>query len=600
MAPTQETTPERRFRLWPGVIAVSVQWLLWFVVPAVVPEATVMGFYSAMLGGVAVLVWWAFFSRVPHLERWGAVVLAFAAMAVTPRFLDTSVATAAMGMLFKLYAVPVLSAVLVGWALLGRRMAVWPRRAVLAAAILSACAIFTLFRTEGVMGNFRSQLAWRWTRSPEQRLLAEAASQPAPPPAPEPAPSQPKAGPAAAATPLPAPPAALTRTAGSAWPGFRGPHRDSVVTGTRIRTDWSVAPPKVLWRRAVGPGWSSMAVAGGLVYTQEQRGESEVVACYDAATGKPVWTHPDATRFYESNGGAGPRATPTVHEGRVYTFGATGLLNALDAATGAIVWKRNAAADTSEKVPGWGFSSSPLVVDDLVIVAASGRLAAYSLATGDQRWLGPDGGVSYASPHLVTIDGMSQVLLLAQPGVISVSSASGSVLWKHAWPAEFASLQPTAMDNGELLVTTSGAGAGLGVRRLAVTHSPEGWATRELWTSTGLKPYFNDLVVHKGHAFGFDGGILSSIDLADGKRTWKGGRYGYGQMILLADQDLLLVVTEEGELALVAATPDRFNEIARIPALEGKTWNHPAVSGDLLLVRNGQEMVAFRLPVAGS
>src|SRR4029079_11158823 len=141
--------------------------------------------------------------------------------------------------------------------------------------------------------------------------------------------------------------------------------------------------------------------------------------------------------------------------------------------------------------------------------------------------------------------------------------------------------------------------AEMGVRRIAVAHGPGGWTAEERWTSVGLKPYFNDVVVQEGHAVGFDGSLLACIDLADGKRTWKGGRYGHGQVILLAEQGLLLVVSEKGELALVAATPEQFRELARFPAIEGKTWNHPVLVGEVLVVRNDQEMAAFRLSPAG-
>src|SRR5690242_5411966 len=175
------------------------------------------------------------------------------------------------------------------------------------------------------------------------------------------------------------------------------------MSGVRIDSYWSATPPVQMWHRSVGPGWSSFAVRGDLFYTQEQRGDSEVVACYKASTGEPVWTHRGAARFFESNGGAGPRATPTLSNGRVYTFGATGILNALDAGTGAVVWSRNVASDTGAQVPFWGFSSSPLVIGDEVIVAPAGQLVAYEAGTGNKRWVGPAGGGSYSSPQLVTI-----------------------------------------------------------------------------------------------------------------------------------------------------------------------------------------------------
>jgi outer membrane protein assembly factor BamB len=371
-----------------------------------------------------------------------------------------------------------------------------------------------------------------------------------------------------------------------------------VVRGVRIATDWSQKPPVEMWRRPIGPGWSSFAVSGDVFYTQEQRGDEESVACYKMSTGEPVWRHRDAARFWESNGGAGPRGTPTLHHGRVYALGATGILNALDAGTGAVIWSRNAATDAEVEVPYWGISSSPLVIGDLVIVALSGQLAAYDIATGKRRWLGPKGGGGYSSPHLVTIDGVPQVMLLRGSRTISVAPADGTLLWEHVWLPGASIVQPAVISNGEIFITVADAMGGLGARRLTVKRETAGWKVEERWTSRALKPYFNDSVVHEGHAYGFDGSILAAIDLEDGVRKWKGGRYGQGQFILLADQDLLLVLSEEGELALVSATPDKFTEIARFPALDAKTWNHPVLVGDVLLVRNGEEMAAFRLPLA--
>ncbi|MBI4266287.1 MAG: PQQ-binding-like beta-propeller repeat protein [Acidobacteria bacterium] len=278
-----------------------------------------------------------------------------------------------------------------------------------------------------------------------------------------------------------------------------------------------------------------------------------------------------------------------------YTMGGTGIVNALDADDGVLLWSRNAAADTGKAVPDWGVASSPLVIDDLVIVAVAGELVAYDVATGSPRWFGPEGGGGYSSPHLVTIDQAPQIVLLRGGRTISVAPADGTLLWDHTWQPGVSIVQPAVTVGGDVLIAAGDGMAGAGIRRLAVARGPEGWTVEERWTSRGLKPYFNDFVVHKGHAFGFDGSILASIDLADGTRTWKGGRYGHGQLVLLPDQDVLLVLSEQGELALVKAAPDQFTELARFPAIEGKTWNHPVLVGDVLLVRNGEEMAAFRL-----
>jgi outer membrane protein assembly factor BamB len=394
----------------------------------------------------------------------------------------------------------------------------------------------------------------------------------------------------------------VAKEAPAEWPGFRGPQRDGVVRGVQISTDWLAFPPVPMWRRPIGPGWSSFAVRGDRLYTQEQRGDDEIVASYRVSTGDPVWRHRDAVRFWESNGGAGPRATPTLSGDRVYAFGATGILNALDGATGRVVWSRNAATDTGRQVPDWGFASSPLVVDDAVIVAVSGTLAAYDLATGKPRWVGPQHGGSYSSPQRATLGGVSQVVLLTGAGATSVLPKTGELLWEHDWSGN-AIVQPALTADGEIVINEVSGTGGLGTRRLAVTRTAgpgaairDGWNVQERWTSTGLKPYFNDFIIHNGYAFGFDGSILACIDLKDGARKWKGGRFGNGQLLLLAEQDLLLVLSEEGELALVRAAPDQFTQVARFGALNAKTWNHPVLVGNILLVRNGEEMAAFRLP----
>jgi outer membrane protein assembly factor BamB len=185
-------------------------------------------------------------------------------------------------------------------------------------------------------------------------------------------------------------------------------------------------------------------------------------------------------------------------------------------------------------------------------------------------------------------------LLLVASGVVSFAPTDGTVLWEHSWEGT-PILQPAVMPDGDVLISTSGV-SGIGIRRISVGAESNDWIVDERWTSAGLKPYFNDFVIHAGHAYGFDGSVLACIELEGGQRKWKGGRYGNGQLVLLPDQDLLLVLSEQGEMALVDATPDKYQERTRSPGIQGKTWNHPVLVDDILLVRNAEEMAAFRLP----
>jgi outer membrane protein assembly factor BamB len=600
---TDTNNTRKPLRLWPGVLAAALIVVTRLIVPLVVRDGELYAIVGPLAGSLVIIVWWMFFSRALWSERLGALALMTAATIATKYVVHPSIAGGAMGWLVFVYAVPsTLGLAFVAWAVATRRVSGGRRLATMVAAILVGCGVWTLARTSGVSGQGIADLHWRWTPTPEERLLAQERDTPvtlvqpvapAPEKPPAAAPEKPIEKPSAVpATPAPDPTGVK---APAVWPGFRGPKRESVVRGVRIETDWSEKPPVELWRRPIGPGWSSFAVDGDRVYTQEQRGEEELVSCYRLRTGAPVWRHSDPVRFYESNGGAGPRATPTVHDGRVYTLGATGILNALDARTGAVAWSRNAGTDTGAPMPGWGYTGSPLVVDDAVIVSTSGRLVSYDIATGGPRWTHTTGGGGFSSPHLVTIDGVAQILLLAGNGATSVAPADGTRLWQHVWDVGTAIVQPGLAGEHDVLIGLGDAMGGQGMRRLAVGRGSGGWTVEERWTTRGLKPYFNDFVVHEGHAFGFDSTILACIDLSDGARKWKGGRYGLGQMLLLPDQDVFLVLSEEGELALVSATPDKFTELARFKAIEGKTWNHPVLVGDVLLVRNGEEMAAFRL-----
>lgn len=582
---TGTTATTTSVRLWPGVMIAIVTWLVWYVLPLVFAgnAANYIAAIGGAVGGLLIVLWWAFFSRARLAERLVGIGLIVAGMFVTPNFLDISIATGGMGLLFYFYAVPVAALALVGWAVGSRNASQRVRWVALVTTLLLVFGGFTLVRSEGSMGP-STQFAWRWSKTAEERLLEQSDSMPS---ALDPA----EIGSSGL---LPGDSEAAWEEGRAEWPGFRGPRRDGVVAAIRIATDWEVSAPSVLWRRPVGPAWSSFAVDGERLYTQEQRGEEEIVACYDATSGEPIWMHSDRARFWEAQGGAGPRGTPTLSGGLVYAFGATGILNALDAETGALVWSRGVAADTGVEVPDWAFSSSPLVVGSLVIVAAAGQLAAYDAATGEPRWTGPAGGDGYSSPHMARLDGVAQVVLVGGSGAVSVAPSDGAVLWEHEWKG-YPIVQPAVTGDGGLLISASQSS---GLRRLAVARSAEGWRVEERWTTRGLKPYFNDFVVHEGNAYGFDGRILASIDLATGDRNWKGGRYGQGQLVLLSEQDLLLIVAESGDLALVEAKPEGFRELGRATGLAAKTWNHPVLVGDRLFVRNAEEMAAFRLAAA--
>ena len=420
------------------------------------------------------------------------------------------------------------------------------------------------------------------------------------------APSAASSAPAAAAAAVPpefsapavgrASPATPGSFTGSDWPGFRGVRRDGVATVTSMFTDWPVDGLTPIWKQPIGGGYASFAVAGGRAFTIEQRAAREVVAAYDVGTGRELWTTAWDAMFQEYMGGDGPRATPTWADGVVYALGATGELRALDDATGKTAWRVNILEDNRADNVQWGMAGSPLVLDGTVVVHPGGpggrSVVAYDRRTGARVWAAESDRAGYAAPMLATLAGQRQIVVFSGSRVMGLMPEDGALLWEYPWRTEFDinAAQPIVVGDSRLFVS-SGYGSGAAVIEIAAGGS--GFTVREVWRNVRMKNRFNSSVLHGGYLYGFDEAIFACIDAATGDLKWKGGRYGYGQVLLAAGH--LIVLTEEGELVLLRATPDRHDERGRFAAIAGKTWNVPALGGSVLLVRNIAEMAAFDL-----
>jgi len=472
------------------------------------------------------------------------------------------------------------------------------RLGVLAIAILALASAASLLRIRGVSGDLIPILAWRWeSREPPPAAGAAGESGEAP---------RSRAEPLPIAGEVAAPPAGAHEAGASPppprrprdFPQFLGPQRDGTVSGLRLARDWSTRPPRKLWRRPVGAGWSGFAIVGERAVTQEQHGAEERVVAYDLQTGRVLWTHTDAARYDTVIAGVGPRATPTIAEGRVLTLGATGILNALDLATGRRLWTRSAIEENGGAKPQWGKSCSPLVVGSRVIVSVGGpdghSLVAYDVTTGTVAWGGGSDRSSYSSPFLTRLAGRPVVVILNDATMTGHDPETGALLFEHAWPSEQPSVAVPALLGGDRLLVSAGYGVGSKAYRIAARPDGTLEATIE-WESPRLKSKFANVLVHRGLVYGLDDGVLTCLDPATGERRWKGGRFGHGQMLLV--EDLLLVQSEEGEVLLLEPSPEGARERTRFPALEGKTWNPPALAGALLLVRNDREAAAYELPV---
>lgn len=445
---------------------------------------------------------------------------------------------------------------LLGFSLLGWRQ----KLLTLIVVILLGCFTGIAFRFKGFSGDLIPIFEWRWRGAPTafRQDIGETSTR---------------------------------HPSATDYPQFLGRHRNGVVTGIQLNRDWDTHPPKLVWWQPIGAGWSGFAVVGDSAITQEQEGDWEKVVCYDLYTGEVKWSHKDQARYSSPPAGIGPRATPTISGNRVYTIGATGILNCLDFQTGERLWSADTFKQNEAEPPPWGVSISPLVFDELVIVSAGGAVA-YHKETGEIVWTGHRTQSGYSSPLVTTLLGTEQIVLFNQGLITAHEPLTGELLWKQPWVDAECVAQPVPISDDTLLAST---GYGAGAKLYQLSRNPTGeFDVSIVWETINLKAKFTNIIYYEGYLYGLDDGIFACINPTDGTRQWKRGRYGHGQTLLISD--ILLVTTESGDVVLVEPTPEGHIEHGRFKALTGKTWNTPALAGDYLLVRNGSEAACYQLP----
>ncbi|MGD0900054.1 MAG: PQQ-binding-like beta-propeller repeat protein [Thermoguttaceae bacterium] len=471
-------------------------------------------------------------------------------------------------------------------------------RLLLLAAVAAPVATFLiLFRVEHVSGELVPSFAFRFGMKPDQ-LMA--------PPGEEAAGGN-------------TPPVDLRTETPDDFPEFLGPGRKALGTsveavGRTANNSYSSPQTLLVWRHPIGAGWSGFSVRNGHAVTMEQRGDLEMVTCYNVQSGLLEWSHATRARYETVSGGVGPRCTPTIADGRVFALGATGRLLCLDGATGRSLWEKDLLEQfgtTPEEdlaAVAWGRAASPLVVGKLVIVPAGGKtegplvsLAAFDTGDGHLVWEGGERQIGYSSPVLACLCWVEQVLIVNEDTASGHDVRTGRVLWEQ---------QRDGHSNRDPNVSQAvpippdcvflSKGYGLGAMLLRLVPKSDGtFDTEVVWQNPKvMRTKFTNVTVLDHYVYGLSDGILECVDLATGQRMWKEGRYHHGQ--LLRAGEVLVVMSESGEIVLVEATPEWASAnrvLNRFQALEGKSWNTLAASGRYLLVRNATEAACYELGV---
>jgi len=393
---------------------------------------------------------------------------------------------------------------------------------------------------------------------------------------------------------------------------FLGSNRNGIVTNQEFAVDWGKQLPKLLWKIPIGAGWSSFAVSHGLAITLEQIDSQESITALDLTTGKIVWRLTTPGLHTQVVGGLGPRSTPTIHKDKVIAQSALGIVSCVELQTGKLVWQQDLLKlagidkETSEKAIFWGRSGSPVVNENQVILPFGGRtgdpaiksLIAFDLDSGRELWTGGDQQIAYASPVVLTLCGVQQIVNINEGSASGYDATNGKVLWTTPWPSnsngDACSSQAVAVNDRRVLLSK---GYALGSKLIELSYSgttaenrsdASFWKQETVWADKKiLKTKFTSAIAFDGHLYGLSDGVLECIDPKDGSRVWRGKRYGQGQAIIVNGN--ILISTEDGRVVLVPANAvSQGAAVGEMQVLEGITWNVPAIAGPYLLVRNAE------------
>ena len=384
--------------------------------------------------------------------------------------------------------------------------------------------------------------------------------------------------------------AGLAKPSAGDWTRWRGPDLNGVSSETDWLVKWPDDGPKRLWKAKVGTGFSSLSVANGKVYTLGNSGrgkgeEKDTVFCFDAATGKAIWSHAYEAKLDPKYYAGGPSGTPTVDGDRVFTLGKRGQLICFGAADGHVVWQKNVATETKGKRPTWGFAGSPLVIGGTVFVNVGSHGTALDKKTGKILWSTGRDSASYSSivPHVR--DGRQELVMFAYKAVVAVDPKTGSTLWSYPWETKYDTNAADPILIGDKVFISSGYDRGCALLQI------NGDKVAKLWENKNMRNHFNPCVLIDGHLYGFDGNTgratLKCIELATGKVQWEEKSFG-GFGALQAIGKKLLIISNQGELIVAEANADEFTETSRAQVTGPKCWTTPVLANGLIYCRNSR------------